>query len=53
MLPFVIYFSTSFMTPDYYTGISEDPLYMPMMIVVAGFTAANAIILSKLVRFRI
>lgn len=50
-LPVVIYFSTTAMTPDYYQGVSDDPLYMPMMTFILGFTVANALILRKLVNF--
>lgn len=52
-LPFVIYFGTSAMTPDYYSGVSDDPLYVPMVSLIVGFTVANALILRKLVTFHI
>lgn len=52
-LPFVIYFATSATSPDYYRGVSEEPLYMPMMIAITFFVVANALILRKLVNFRI
>ncbi|MEM9031344.1 MAG: type II secretion system F family protein [Pseudomonadota bacterium] len=50
-LPFAIYFGTSLMSPTYYSGVSDDPLYMPMMLMIAGFTVANALILRRLVNF--
>ena len=50
-LPFAIYFGTSAMAPDYYTGVADDPLYLPMMLLIAGFTVVNALILRRLVNF--
>lgn len=52
-LPFVIYFATSATSPEYYQGVSDHRLYVPMMAVIAGLTVANALILRKLVNFRI
>ncbi len=52
-LPIFIYVMTSMTTPDYYAGVSDHHLYIPMMAVILGFTLANAVILRKLVNFRI
>jgi len=52
-LPLVIFGYTSFSTPDYYGGVSHDPLFLPMAIAIAGLTIANFLILRKLVSFRI
>ncbi len=52
-LPLVIFGGTSFMTPTYYSEVYNDPLFVPMAILVVGFTLMNAIILTRLVKFRI
>ena len=52
-LPIIIFGGTSFMTPTYYSEVFDDPLFIPMAIMVVGFTVLNAIILTRLVKFRI
>lgn len=52
-LPFVIYLATSFTAPNYYGSVSDDPLFMPIAIVIVGLVAANALVLRKLVTFRV
>lgn len=52
-IPLVIFGVTSVVSPDYYGGVSEDPLFMPMMIIIVVLVVANALIMRKLVNFRI
>lgn len=52
-LPVLIYFMMSITSPDYYGGVAEDPLYLPMAAAVVTFTVMNAIILVRLVNFKI
>lgn len=52
-LPFVIFGMMTVSSPDYYGGVSEDPLFLPMAAGVLGFTVLNALILRKLVNFKI
>lgn len=52
-LPVLIYVMMSVTSPDYYGGVSEDPLFIPMAAAVVGFTVLNAIVLWRLVNFRI
>ncbi len=52
-LPIVIFGGTSIMTPTYYSEVYNDPLFAPMAVLVVGFTLMNAIILTRLVKFRI
>lgn len=52
-LPLVIFGFTSVMTPDYYGGVAEDPLFMPMAMAIVGFTVLNFLVLKKLVNFHI
>ncbi len=51
-LPLVIFGITSLMTPGYYAGVSEDPLYTPMIAAIVAFVFTNFVVLQKLVNFR-
>ena len=53
VLPIVMYATTSITSPDYYAGVSAEPLFLYMAIAVVGLIRANALILRKLVNFRI
>lgn len=52
-LPFLIFGSVSVMTPSYYSGVADDPLFRPMVAAIILFTVVNALTLRKLVDFRI
>ncbi len=52
-IPVVIYGFTSLTNPTYYGSVADDPLFVPMMVAVVVFTVLNALILRKLVSFRI
>ncbi|NVK12987.1 MAG: type II secretion system F family protein [Rhodobacteraceae bacterium] len=52
-LPLVIFAAVSVLTPDYYAGVAEDPLFRPMMAGIVLLTVLNALMLRKLVNFRI
>lgn len=52
-LPFVMYGFTSMISPGYYGQVSYHPLFQPMAMIVIGLIVLNAIILRKLVAFRI
>jgi len=52
-LPLVILGFTSVASPEYYGGVLEDPLFIPMASAVVVFTVLNALVLKKLVAFRI
>lgn len=53
LLPVFIYFSTSFLTPEYYAGIEEHRLYLPLAIAVCTLVLVNGLVMRKLVNFRI
>ena len=49
-------FILAFMTislPSYYGDVADDPLFVPMFVTTAVFIILNALVLRKLVRFRI
>ncbi|AZV78012.1 hypothetical protein EBB79_08985 [Parasedimentitalea marina] len=52
-LPFLIFGSVSFMTPDYYNGVADDPMFKPMVGSIVFLTVLNGLALRKLVDFRI
>ena len=53
ILPFLMFGSTSIMSPDYYFGIIDDPMFKPMMAIILMLTIANFLMIRKLVNFRI
>lgn len=52
-LPVLIYVVTSITAPDYYGGVRDDPLFMPIAIIVVGLVVANGLVLRKLATFNI
>ncbi|TNC59409.1 type II secretion system F family protein [Rubellimicrobium roseum] len=52
-IPFLIYGMTSITNPSYYGEVADDPVFLPMMITIGVLVAANALILRKLVNFRV
>lgn len=53
LLPVLIFVSTSAMSPDYYFGVMDDPLFKPMAAMVIVFTLGNFLAIRKLVNFRV
>ena len=53
LLPVFIYGSTSLTSPEYYAGVSDDPLFKPIAIIVVSLIVANYLAMRRLVNFRI
>lgn len=53
LLPVFIYLSTSFLTPEYYAGVQDHRLYVPLAIAVCLLVGLNGLVMRKLVNFRI
>jgi len=51
-LPVFIFVATSLSSPDYYGGVSDDPLFRPFAAVVVALVVANYLILRRLVNFK-
>ncbi|MBE9476299.1 MAG: type II secretion system F family protein [Proteobacteria bacterium] len=51
-LPLIIFGFTSFTTPGYFGGVSQDPLYYPMITAIIFLVITNFVVLQKLVRFK-
>jgi tight adherence protein B len=52
-LPFVMFGLNSIITPEYYGGVMGDPLFLPLAGAAVTLVVLNALILFKLVNFRI
>jgi tight adherence protein B len=52
-LPVVMFVSTSFLSPDYYAGVYDDPAFPSVAAAIVLLTLANALILRKLVNFHV
>ena len=52
-LPFLIFGMTMITSPDYYRGIMDDPLAPYMAGAIVMLVVLNALVLTKLVKFRI
>jgi tight adherence protein B len=52
-LPLLIFGFTSFSAPGYYTGVQDDPMFLPMAIAIVFFLVANFLVLRKLSSFRV
>jgi tight adherence protein B len=52
-LPILMFVFTSISAPGYYSGVYDDPLFMPMATAIVILSIANALILRKLVNFHV
>lgn len=52
-IPFLMVGLNSIITPSYYGDVMRDPYFMPMALVAVGLILLNAIVLFRLVNFRI
>lgn len=52
-LPVFILISTHLASPNYYMGVSEDPLFKPFAITIGALVVTNYLVLRRLVDFRI
>ena len=52
-LPFAIFGLNMIITPEYYGGVMDYPLFIPLAIAAVTLIILNALILFKLVNFRI
>jgi len=51
-IPFVMVGLNSIITPEYYGGVADDPLFMPLAIVALALIVTNGLVLFKLVNFK-
>lgn len=52
LLPIFIFGSTSITSPNYYFGVSDDPMFRPMAIAVVALVIANFLAMRRLVNFK-
>ncbi|MEZ5796208.1 MAG: type II secretion system F family protein [Paracoccaceae bacterium] len=53
VVPIFMFVFTSISSPNYYGGVMDDPLFIPMAATVVILTVLNALILTKLVNFHV
>ncbi len=53
LLPVLIFVSTSVSSPDYYAGVSTDPLFKPFAVVILTLVVFNYLVMRRLVSFKI
>lgn len=51
-IPFVMVGLNSIITPEYYGGVVNDPLFLPLALTALALIALNALVLFKLVHFK-
>jgi tight adherence protein B len=51
-IPFLMVGLNSIITPEYYGGIVDDPLFVPLAVIAVGLVFANAFVMFKLVTFK-
>lgn len=52
-IPFLMVGLNSIITPEYYGGVVNDPLFVPLVLTALTLIALNAIVLFRLVNFKI
>jgi len=52
-MPILIYVVTSFTAPRYYGSVRDDPLFVPIALVVIALVVANYLVLRHLVNFKV
>ena len=51
-VPFIMLTAVMIMSPDYYMGVIDDPIFRPLSLVIIALIIANGLILRRLVNFR-
>ncbi len=51
-MPVVIYLATSITAPEYYSGVSDDPMFRPLAWAIVLLVIGNYLALRKLVSFK-
>jgi tight adherence protein B len=52
-IPFLMVGLNSIITPEYYGGVVDDPMFLPLAAVAVGLIVTNALVMAKLVSFKI
>ncbi len=53
LLPAVMYGGTTLMAPTYFSSVSDDPMFKPIVATILLLVAGNALLLRRLVTFKI
>lgn len=52
-LPLVIFGMTSITAPDFYGDVSDDPLFLPIAVIIVALVVVNFFTMRKLVNFKV
>ena len=52
-IPFLMVGLNSIITPEYYGGVVDDPMFLPLAGIALGLIVTNALVMAKLVSFKI
>jgi tight adherence protein B len=52
VIPFLMVGLNSLITPEYYGGIVDSPMFLPLAVLALALIFTNAIVLFKLVNFK-
>jgi len=52
-MPFATSILINFLSPDYFRGVSSDPMFMPGMLLAGGLWAVGILVIYKLVNVRV
>ena len=52
LVPFIIFGSIMTTSPNYYTDVQNDPIFLPVAIAIVSLVVAQALILRHLVSFK-
>ncbi len=53
VVPILMFTFTSISSPNYYGGVMDDPLFVPMAVAVVLLTVLNAVVMYRLVNFHV
>jgi tight adherence protein B len=52
VIPFLMVGLNSIITPEYYGGVVDDPMFVPLAVIAVALILTNAFVLFKLVNFK-
>jgi tight adherence protein B len=53
IFPFILFGVVSLMKPDYYSGVSDSPIFMPALALGLALLVIGNLIMYKMVHFRV
>jgi tight adherence protein B len=53
IFPFILFAAVSLMKPDYYSGVSDSPIFLPALVLGLALLVIGNLIMYKMVHFRV